>query len=120
MVLADLKSAHGLKNRKKKLNFVASIKLESLMKHIIGIRHEDKYVMERRVALIPNHISQLVKENIGFEVEDIFALTKEEFLFTSLEEKRKALILEEIEGKPENLKEKMEEMEVFFNPPSIF
>ncbi len=69
MVLADLKSAHGLKNRKKKLNFVASIKLESLMKHIIGIRHEDKYVMERRVALIPNHISQLVKENIGFEVQ---------------------------------------------------
>lgn len=39
------------------------------MKHIIGIRHEDKYVMERRVALVPRHINQLAKQGIRFEVQ---------------------------------------------------
>ncbi|MGE4539940.1 MAG: bifunctional lysine ketoglutarate reductase /saccharopine dehydrogenase family protein [Bacteroidales bacterium] len=39
------------------------------MKHFIGIRHEDKYVMERRVALIPRHINQLTKQGIRFEVQ---------------------------------------------------
>jgi len=32
------------------------------MKNIIGIRYEDKYVMERRVPLIPYHIEKLIKE----------------------------------------------------------
>jgi alpha-aminoadipic semialdehyde synthase len=69
LVLVDLKTLLGLKNRKKRVNFVASFILEKLMKHTIGIRHEDKYVMERRVALIPKHIKALVKENIDFEVQ---------------------------------------------------
>ncbi len=40
------------------------------MKHIIGIRHEDKYLMERRVALIPAHIKKLIAEGgLEFIVE---------------------------------------------------
>ena len=33
------------------------------MNKIFGIRHEDKYVMERRVALTPKHIKKIVKKN---------------------------------------------------------
>lgn len=41
------------------------------MKHIIGIRHEDKYLMERRVALIPQHVRKLIKEEgLDFIVEE--------------------------------------------------
>ncbi len=36
--------------------------------HKIGIRYEDKYVMERRVALVPDHIVELVNKGIEFEV----------------------------------------------------
>ncbi len=40
------------------------------MKNTIGIRHEDKYKMERRVALIPAHIKSLVQEKgIDFKVQ---------------------------------------------------
>ena len=34
----------------------------------IGIRYEDKYVMERRVALVPEHIKELKDKGIEFEV----------------------------------------------------
>lgn len=34
----------------------------------IGIRYEDKYVMERRVALVPDHINDLVEKGFEFEV----------------------------------------------------
>lgn len=49
----------------------------------IGIRHEDKYLMERRVAIIPRHVKRLIKEQgLEFLVEEspkrIF--TKGEFL----------------------------------------
>jgi saccharopine dehydrogenase (NAD+, L-lysine-forming) len=37
------------------------------MKNIIGIRYEDKYVMERRVPLIPYHIEKLIREK-GLQV----------------------------------------------------
>jgi len=41
------------------------------MKHIIGIRHEDKYLMERRVALIPKHVKKLIaEEGLEFIVEE--------------------------------------------------
>jgi len=41
------------------------------MKHIIGIRHEDKYLMERRVALIPKHVKKLIEEQgLEFIVEE--------------------------------------------------
>ncbi len=41
------------------------------MKHIIGIRHEDKYLMERRVALIPRHVKKLIEEQgLEFIVEE--------------------------------------------------
>ncbi len=35
----------------------------------IGIRHEDKYAMERRVAIVPKHLAELIKEGISFEVQ---------------------------------------------------
>ena len=34
----------------------------------IGIRYEDKYVMERRVALVPDHVKSLVEKGMEFEV----------------------------------------------------
>jgi len=41
------------------------------MKHIIGIRHEDKYLMERRVALIPKHVKKLIEEEgLDFIIEE--------------------------------------------------
>lgn len=36
--------------------------------HKIGIRYEDKYVMERRVALVPDHVKSLVGKGLEFEV----------------------------------------------------
>jgi len=39
------------------------------MKHKIGIRHEDKYVMERRVALPPVYIKKMVEQGFDFAVE---------------------------------------------------
>jgi len=39
------------------------------MKHKIGIRHEDKYVMERRVALPPAYVKDLVGHGFEFSVE---------------------------------------------------
>ncbi len=40
------------------------------MSNVIGIRHEDKYLMERRVAIIPSHVEKLVKSHgIKFVVE---------------------------------------------------
>jgi saccharopine dehydrogenase (NAD+, L-lysine forming) len=38
------------------------------MKHIIGIRHEDKYVMERRVPIIPDHAGLLIREH-GLQIK---------------------------------------------------
>ena len=38
------------------------------MKHKIGIRYEDKYLMERRVALVPAHVKQLVEQGIEIQV----------------------------------------------------
>ncbi|MBU0486647.1 MAG: hypothetical protein KKA07_03630 [Bacteroidetes bacterium] len=40
------------------------------MNHTIGIRHEDKYVMERRVAITPRHVKRLISaENLKFQVQ---------------------------------------------------
>ena len=40
------------------------------MTHKIGIRHEDKYLMERRVPIIPFHVKKLVKEQgLEFQVQ---------------------------------------------------
>tara|TARA_Y100000031_G_C8247969_1_gene399078 strand:+ start:2088 stop:3407 length:1320 start_codon:yes stop_codon:yes gene_type:complete len=36
--------------------------------HKIGIRYEDKYVMERRVALVPTHVKELIDKGLEFEV----------------------------------------------------
>ena len=36
--------------------------------HKIGIRYEDKYVMERRVALVPDHVKDLIAKGLEFEV----------------------------------------------------
>jgi len=41
-----------------------------VMRNIIGLRHEDKYVMERRVVIVPIHVEKLVKAHgIKFIVE---------------------------------------------------
>jgi alanine dehydrogenase len=41
-----------------------------MMNRMIGIRHEDKYLMERRVALTPQHIKKLIKEQkLEFQVQ---------------------------------------------------
>jgi len=37
--------------------------------HKIGIRHEDKYVMERRVPLVPEHVKRLVEQGIEVQVQ---------------------------------------------------
>lgn len=36
--------------------------------HKVGIRYEDKYVMERRIALVPDHVKQLIDKGIKIEV----------------------------------------------------
>ncbi|MBE0649767.1 MAG: hypothetical protein IH595_02890 [Bacteroidales bacterium] len=38
------------------------------MRHKIGIRYEDKYVLEKRVPLIPKHVKQLTDKGIEVEV----------------------------------------------------
>ncbi len=37
--------------------------------HKIGIRHEDKYKMERRAPLVPEHVKELVEKGIEIHVE---------------------------------------------------
>lgn len=39
------------------------------MRNCIGIRHEDKYVMERRVAITPKHMEKLGEQGIRFQVQ---------------------------------------------------
>lgn len=36
--------------------------------HKVGIRYEDKYVMERRVPLVPDHVKELVSKGLEIEV----------------------------------------------------
>ncbi len=36
--------------------------------HKLGIRYEDKYVMERRVALVPDHVKELINKGLEIEV----------------------------------------------------
>lgn len=38
------------------------------MKAVIGIRHEDKYLMERRTPITPSHAEKLIKEH-GLEIQ---------------------------------------------------
>ena len=38
------------------------------MRHKIGIRYEDKYLLEKRVSLIPKHVKQLTDRGIEVEV----------------------------------------------------
>ncbi len=40
------------------------------MKQCIGIRKEDKYLMEKRVAIIPQHIQELTKQGAIFKIEE--------------------------------------------------
>jgi alpha-aminoadipic semialdehyde synthase len=52
------------------------------MNKTIGIRYEDKYVMERRVPLVPAHISKLIREhglNVLIETSAKRVFTDEEF-----------------------------------------
>ena len=39
------------------------------MKKIIAIRHEDKYKMERRTAITPQHAKQLISQGLEILVE---------------------------------------------------
>ncbi len=40
-----------------------------IMNRKVGIRHEDKYLMERRSALTPRHVKKLVGHGIEVHVE---------------------------------------------------
>lgn len=51
------------------------------MSNFIGIRHEDKYVMERRAPLTPNHVERLIKlKKLDFVIQ-----TSEKRVFTDEE-----------------------------------
>ena len=50
------------------------------MRHKIGIRYEDKYLLEKRVALIPKHVKQLADKGIEVEV-----ISSEKRVFTDNE-----------------------------------
>ncbi|MFH0999498.1 MAG: bifunctional lysine ketoglutarate reductase /saccharopine dehydrogenase family protein [Bacteroidota bacterium] len=52
------------------------------MKGIIGIRHEDKYILERRAALTPKHVESLINQGIEVLVE-----SSEKRIFTDAEYK---------------------------------
>jgi alpha-aminoadipic semialdehyde synthase len=52
------------------------------MKGIIGIRHEDKYILERRAALTPKHVESLINHGIEVLVE-----SSEKRIFTDAEYK---------------------------------
>ncbi len=67
------------------------------MNNTIGIRYEDKYVMERRVAIIPKHIKKLVKEQqleIRIQSSPKRVFTDEEF------EKAGAVITDDVSDTP--------------------
>ena len=51
------------------------------MSNFIGIRHEDKYVMERRAPLTPKHVERLVKQ----KKLDIIVQSSEKRIFTDEE-----------------------------------
>lgn len=58
------------------------------MKRIIGIRHEDKYAMERRVPLIPRHVKSLVENHqlmVKVQKSPKRIFTDEEFKFAGAE-----------------------------------
>jgi saccharopine dehydrogenase (NAD+, L-lysine-forming) len=61
-----------------------------MTKHKIGIRYEDKYVMERRVPLVPDHVKQLVKQGIEVQV-----VPSEKRVFTDEEYRKAGAILRE-------------------------
>ncbi len=65
------------------------------MKNTIGIRIEDKYLMEKRVAIIPSHVEQLKKSlSIDFEVE-----RSDKRIFTDQEyEQAGAQLVDKIKG----------------------
>ena len=48
------------------------------MSNFIGIRHEDKYKLERRAPLTPKHVARLVKQ----KKLDIIVQTSEKRVFT--------------------------------------
>jgi saccharopine dehydrogenase (NAD+, L-lysine-forming) len=65
------------------------------MSNVIGLRHEDKYLMERRVAITPAHVEKLVKsKGIKFVVE-----TSSKRIFTDDEfEKAGAIIRQDVKS----------------------
>ncbi|MBN1338635.1 MAG: hypothetical protein JXA03_04890 [Bacteroidales bacterium] len=67
------------------------------MNNRVGIRHEDKYVMERRVAIIPKHAEKLIREQ-GLE---ILVQRSPKRIFTHIEyERAGARMVNELAGVP--------------------
>lgn len=94
------------------------IELDKLIKEVVdtikkafGLKNVSLLLKEKEVFR--------VKEIIGFKEGDVLTLTKEKPLLVSLEEKRKPLVSEEIEKEGElgNLREKMEEINIFLILP---
>lgn len=109
-------SQEALKRLGKKATTI--IELDELIKEVVdtikkafGLKNISLLLKEKEVFT--------VKENIGFKEEDVLALAKEKPLLVFLEERRKLLVSEEIEkeGKLGNLREKMEEMNIFLILP---
>ena len=53
------------------------------MSNFIGIRHEDKYAMERRAPLTPKHVERLIKTkklDIIIQSSEKRVFTEEEYL----------------------------------------
>ncbi len=72
-----------LPNVQKFHNFAAYPKLQENMSKFIGIRHEDKYVSERRSPLTPKHVERLVNQkklDIIVQTSDRRIFTEEEYI----------------------------------------
>ncbi len=49
--------------------FYKDSKFKGMNNNIIGIRHEDKYLMERRVAILPKHVKKLIEDGLEIQVQ---------------------------------------------------
>ena len=67
------------------------------MKAVIGIRHEDKYLMERRTPITPSHAEKLIKQHDL----DIFVETSPKRIFTDREyEAAGAIVVKDLSEAP--------------------
>lgn len=64
-------------------SYLCCLKINNRMSNYIGIRHEDKYELERRAPLTPKHVARLVKQkklDIIVQSSDKRVFTDDEYL----------------------------------------